>query len=160
MKTVNGIADLFTHNQIGYPYLDIGLVIWPDEKGHFGLIRWGTEVMIININELMLNKGIRKDDILWYEEFLDEKKAYESIMILFTKLEALLNNRPRAAEMCDIVFPTIKSNLDHSEILQDKKLIELIKQSYETYFNGYLEGLNGMFTKYFNNRKDDIDDKE
>lgn len=159
MKTVNGIADLFTHAQIGYPYLDIGLVIWPDEKGHFGLIRWGTEVMIININELIMDKGIEKDDVLWYEEFLDEKKAYESIMVLFTKLEALLNNRPRAAEMCDIVFPTIKSNLDHSEILQDKKLIELIKQSYETYFNGYLEGLK-EFTKCFNNRKDDIDDKE
>lgn len=160
MKTVNGITDLFTHDQIGYPYLDIGLVIWPDEKGHFGLIRWGTEVMIININDLIRIKDIKKDDVLWYEEFIDEKKAYGSIMVLFTKLEALLNNRPRAAEMCDIVFPTIKSNLDHSEILQDKKLIELIKQAYETYFDGYLEGLKEMCTKCFNNRKDDIDDEE
>ena len=84
---------------------------------------------------------IKKDDVLWFEEFVTSDLAYKSAFLCYQKLDALLNNRPESEEFCDIQFPHIVSDLDKCEVLENQKLMELIKKAYDTYFDGVNEGI-------------------
>lgn len=150
MEECKGISYFCDHKQIGMEHLDLGLVVWPYEDGHFCIVRWGTELMVFNMNELMKSGELRKEDVLWFEEYAESDRAYGNFLTVYNKLNALLIQRPGAEKYCDIVFPHINGDLEKCEILQDKGLLRVLKKALETYFDGYLEGINEFFTHFFN----------
>ena len=131
-------------------YLDIGFVLWPKPEGHFGIVRYGTEVLIFNINNLMEKNEIQDKDILWYQEFLDPHEAYSKSKYLYTELEMILKEKINEPT---IRFPTINNNIHSCEILQSPIILKMIYDCFKAYGEGFLAGNLEAFQFLFYNKE-------
>lgn len=141
-----GIAYLCSHEEHGLnDYLDLGLVLWPEEKGHFGIVRYGTEVLVFNINDFMSSGKIEKDKVLWYKEFAEPSSAYYQTIDIFRDLYLTLKNDKYNPV---IVFPSIYGNLDDCDFIKLKKTMGLVRDCYQAYAEGIAEGC-ATVSKFF-----------
>lgn len=136
--SLNGFSYLCDHHDHRLSnYIDMGVVLFPDVKGRFGIIRYGTEVMVFDIREFMQTEKIEKDDILWYKEFFYHEDAYNNVIKIFKELDDALNGIKDPT----IRFPSIYNSLEDSEILQSSELLKIVRESFTSYGEGIIEGM-------------------
>lgn len=133
-KGLSYFCDHHTHQS--NDYIDLGFVLWPSENGHFGIIRYGTEVLIFDLNDFMNTKKIEEKDVLWYEEFVMLDQAYTKVLALYTELEMAL----QGVKDPTIRFPHIDGKLSSCEILQTQPILNMMHSCFKSYGEGFLEG--------------------
>lgn len=137
--STSGFNYFCDHNSIkDYDYLDLGLVLFPNVKGHFGIIRYGTEVIVFDINEFVKTKKIEKKDVLWYKEYWKPEDAYYQAIDIYKELVMALNG----IQDPTLRFPSIYSNLDSSETLFNANLLKNVAEAFQAYGEGIVHGIN------------------